>query len=62
MSLAHLVTEDMLEWSFRQLRKDAAIGVDEVTWGDYAHELSSNLRALHERLRTWNTARSRCGE
>ena len=29
-TLAHLITEEALGWSYQQLRRDAAAGVDEV--------------------------------
>ena len=50
-TLAHLITEEALTWSFRELRKDAAAGVDEVSARDYEQNLSANLKDLHQRLR-----------
>jgi RNA-directed DNA polymerase len=50
-TLAHLITEEALAWSFRELRRDAAAGVDEVTVRDYEADLSAKLRDLHQRLR-----------
>lgn len=50
-TLAHLITEEALAWSFRELRKDAAAGVDDVSARDYEQNLSVNLKDLHQRLR-----------
>lgn len=50
-SLAHLIDESALERAFSQIRKDAAVGVDGITKEQYGQELSSNLRALHERMK-----------
>lgn len=50
-SLAHVLDEDLLTRSFHQLRKDAAIGVDEVTKEGYGLNLADNIRGLHERMK-----------
>lgn len=50
-SLAHLITVDFLRESFQRLRKDAAAGVDGVTWADYSVDLDQRLKDLHTRLR-----------
>lgn len=50
-TLAHLVTEEALGWSYRQLRREAAAGVDEITAQDYEKNLWGNLKDLHGRLR-----------
>lgn len=50
-SLAHVLDEDLLRRSFHQLRKDAAIGVDEVTKERYGLNLADNIRGLHERMK-----------
>ena len=50
-NIAHLITVEMLEWSFQQLRKDAAAGVDGVIAEDYQKDLEGNLKDLHERLK-----------
>ena len=50
-SLAHVLDEDLLTRSFHQLRKDAAIGVDEVTKERYGLNLEDNIRSLHERMK-----------
>jgi group II intron reverse transcriptase/maturase len=50
-ALMHHVTIDLLRKSFRAIKRDAAAGVDGVTWEQYAGRLEDNLRELHERLR-----------
>ena len=49
-NIAHLITTEMLHWSFQQLHKDAAAGVDGVTPEDYLQSLRANLVDLHKRL------------
>lgn len=51
-NLAHLIDIDLLRESFRLTRQDRAPGVDGVTGRAYAKNLASNLRDLHERLRS----------
>lgn len=51
-SLAHLIDEELLAGVYRRLRGDAAVGVDGITKEQYGQEQQSNLRDLHERLRT----------
>lgn len=50
-SLAHLIDESALERAFSRIRKNAAVGVDGITKEQYGRELSSNLHALHERMK-----------
>lgn len=45
------VTFDLLFWSFYQLKRRAAAGVDGVTWDQYETGLESNLAGLHEAYR-----------
>ena len=40
-TLAHMITEEALGWSYRQLRRDAAAGVDEIIAQDYELNLCS---------------------
>lgn len=46
-----LLNEDLLRWSFYNLNRKAAPGVDEVTWSEYETNLDSNLQGLVERLK-----------
>ena len=41
-----------LERAYRRSLKSAAVGVDGVTKAQYGQDLESNLRNLHERLKT----------
>ncbi len=50
-TLAHLINVEMLGRSFLALRRDAASGIDEVSWKEYRQNLSKNLINLHERMR-----------
>jgi RNA-directed DNA polymerase len=49
-ALLHHVTESLLRDSFHQLKKDAAPGVDEVTWKEYEQGLEVRLADLHDRV------------
>ena len=49
-ALLHHVTTERLRGAFEALRKQAAAGVDGVTWQQYREELEANLRDLHGRL------------
>lgn len=49
-NIAHLITEEMLLWSFQQLRKNAAAGVDGVRAQDYEKNLRVNVANLHRQL------------
>ena len=51
-SIAHLLTQEALWEAFAELRKNAAAGVDGVTYADYEEHLVRNLLGLHERLRS----------
>ena len=51
-SLAHLIDEELLGRMYQRLRGKAAVGVDGITKEQYGQDLQSNLRDLHERLRT----------
>src|ERR1700681_1673699 len=51
-TLAHLIDVEFLEEAYRRTRKDAAAGVDGVTWAEYGQNLDANLADLHERLRS----------
>jgi RNA-directed DNA polymerase len=49
-SLYHLMNEELLRECFKRLRKDAAVGIDDVTKEEYAADLDSNLSNLIDRL------------
>jgi RNA-directed DNA polymerase len=51
-SLAHLIDEELLAGVFHRLRRHAAVGVDGISKEQYGQDLESNLKSLHERLRT----------
>jgi group II intron reverse transcriptase/maturase len=51
-SLAHLIDVDALRRSYGRQRPKAAAGADGVTKAQYGQDLESNLRDLHERLRS----------
>ena len=50
VALLHHVNVDTLRAAFLGLRKDAAAGVDGVTWETYASGLDERLLDLHERV------------
>lgn len=52
LSIAHLLTSEALYGGFKVLRKDAAPGVDGVTYAEYEVNAQENIRALHDRLRS----------
>ncbi len=49
-ALLHHLTPELLTQSFYQLKKDAAEGVDEVTWKEYREELVERIKDLHDRI------------
>lgn len=49
-ALLHHVTVERLRTAFMQLKRNAAPGVDGVTWAQYGERLEENLRELHARL------------
>src|ERR1700734_2285521 len=49
-ALLHHVSIDVLRWAFFNLKKQAAPGVDGLTWADYAADLDRNLADLHARV------------
>lgn len=51
-ALLHHITPQLLKESFYDLRKDAAVGVDGVTWRDYEEGLSERLEILHQDIHT----------
>src|SRR5712672_1776671 len=51
-ALLHHVSTDVLRWAFFNIKKQAAPGVDGLTWVDYAADLDRNLTDLHARVRS----------
>ena len=51
-ALLHHVTPDALGWAFHALKRDAAAGVDGMTWRMYAQGLEERLLDLHRRVHT----------
>jgi RNA-directed DNA polymerase len=49
-ALFHHLTIDLLEHAFDELKKDAAAGVDGLTWKEYDANLVCNLEVLHAQL------------
>jgi group II intron reverse transcriptase/maturase len=49
-ALLHHVTPELLRESFLGLNRDAAAGIDGVTWQSYEQDLEANLQDLHARL------------
>ena len=49
-ALLHHITVERLREAFLALRKDAASGVDGVSWSEYAEGLEERLRDLHARV------------
>jgi RNA-directed DNA polymerase len=52
LSIAHLLTVELLYRAFRSLRKEAAEGIDGVSYAQYEVEVWGHLGRLHERLRS----------
>jgi hypothetical protein len=50
IALFHHLTIALLEDAFEELKKDAAAGVDGLTWKEYDANLERNLADLHARL------------
>jgi len=51
-SLMHHITVDLLRESYMSLKRDAAPGVDDVTWRQYGEQLEERLPNLHERVQS----------
>jgi RNA-directed DNA polymerase len=49
-ALLHHVTPELLQASFFDLKRQAAPGIDGVTWQDYAENLEGRIADLHERI------------
>ncbi len=51
-SLMHHVTINLLRESYKALKRNAAPGVDDVTWKSYGEQLENRLPDLHERVQS----------
>jgi RNA-directed DNA polymerase len=49
-ALLHHLTVDLLRESYYALKRDAAPGVDGVSWQEYEHDLEERLTSLHQRV------------
>lgn len=49
-ALLHHVDVDLLRWAYSQLKREAAAGVDGLTWRDYGEGLEARLTDLHARV------------
>ena len=49
-ALFHHISIELLEEAFFELKKNAAPGVDRLTWKDYEADLERNLEDLHDRV------------
>src|SRR5437879_3632152 len=49
-ALFHHISTDLLEEAFFELKEDAALGVDRLTWKDYEADHERNLGDLHDRV------------
>ena len=49
-ALLHHITVDLLKRSYLALARDAAPGIDGVTWQAYGENLEEKLKDLHERV------------
>jgi retron-type reverse transcriptase len=49
-ALLHHVTVDLLRSSYASLKRQAAAGVDGVTWEEYGNDLEARLTDLHGRI------------
>jgi RNA-directed DNA polymerase len=49
-TLFHHISVGLLRLSFFEIKKDAAPGVDGLTWQDYEADLDRNIEDLHDRV------------
>lgn len=49
-ALLHHITIDLLKQSYIALKREAAPGIDGVTWQSYGDDLEAKLRELHDRI------------
>ena len=51
-SLMHHLSPSRLKHHFFEIKRNAAPGVDGITWHDYEQSLDENIMALHSRLQS----------
>jgi RNA-directed DNA polymerase len=51
-NLLHHITEELLREGYYALKRDAASGVDAVSWREYGERLEDRLASLHERVQS----------
>lgn len=49
-NLMHLIKEPLLKAAFERLKRNAAPGVDDITWEEYGRDLDARLSRLRDRL------------
>src|SRR5215468_409343 len=57
-SLFHHISVELLRVAFFALKRDAAPGVDGLTWQDYEADLDRKIEDLHARVQRTNLLRS----
>ena len=48
----HHITEEMLRDAYNALKRNAAAGVDDVTWQEYGEGLDVRIKDLHDRVKS----------
>ena len=61
-TLLHQVTLELLESSFYGLKRQAASGVDGITWQEYSENLEDKIVDLHNRILVVRTDQSQLGK
>jgi group II intron reverse transcriptase/maturase len=51
-SLMHHITEELLLDAYSALKRDAASGIDDVTWHEYGEGLENRITDLHDRVQS----------
>jgi RNA-directed DNA polymerase len=51
-NLMHHITPELLRESYYALRRDAAVGVDDVTWQEYGDGVEGRITDLHNRVQS----------
>ena len=51
-NLMHHITEEMLREAYYALKRNAAAGVDEVTWHEYGDGMEDRIKDLHDRVQS----------